>query len=55
VVHDPLSFQIFCFGKVFGRQPANIAELEKSRRRDEAVAAFDTHTLRSPSQAEWKW
>jgi hypothetical protein len=31
------------------------AELKKRRRRDEAVAAFDTHTLRSPSQAEWKW
>jgi hypothetical protein len=27
----------------------------KSRRRDETVAAFDTHTLRSPIQAEWKW
>jgi hypothetical protein len=27
----------------------------KSRHRDEAVAAFDTHTLRSPIQAEWKW
>jgi hypothetical protein len=27
----------------------------KSRHRDETVAAFDTHTLRSPVQAEWKW
>jgi hypothetical protein len=28
---------------------------KKSRRRDETAAAFDTHTLRSRSQAEWKW
>jgi hypothetical protein len=45
-------FQFFRFGKIFGGQPANITELKKSRHPDETVAALDTHTLRSRSQAE---